>query len=155
MVAGGDALRARSHVAPASLKVFLRSSSTGFVLGGLLSATQCRAGLVRARGVPHAPVGLTTVPTLFIRGDQDDTVGRAAAEGTGEFIAALYQFASLPGVGHYAADQVPGAGQRPLLLGHMKRASRLTYPMRDRMPHRSEADATLASLDQANLPNGS
>ena len=58
----------------------------------------------RARGVRHAPVGPTRVPTLFIWGDQDDTVGRAAAEGTAEFIAAPYQFAALPGVGHYAAD---------------------------------------------------
>jgi pimeloyl-ACP methyl ester carboxylesterase len=61
----------------------------------------------RARGVRHQPVGPTRVPTLFIWGDQDDTVGRAAAEGTREFIAAPNQFAVLPGVGHYAADQVP------------------------------------------------
>ena len=74
----------------------------------------------RARGVRHAPMGPTTVPTLFIWGDQDDTVGRAAAEGTGEFIAAPYQFASLPGVGHYAADQVPEQ-VNALLLEHLKR----------------------------------
>jgi pimeloyl-ACP methyl ester carboxylesterase len=60
----------------------------------------------RARG-ERQPIGPTKVPTLFIWGDADDTVGRAAAEGTGEFIAADYQFAALPGVGHYAADQVP------------------------------------------------
>jgi hypothetical protein len=39
----------------------------------------------RARGVRHAPVGPTSVPTLFIWGDQDDTVGRAAAVWTAEF----------------------------------------------------------------------
>ena len=60
----------------------------------------------RARG-ERQPIGPTKVPTLFIWGDADDTVGRAAAEGTGEFITADYQFAPLPGVGHYAADQVP------------------------------------------------
>jgi len=73
----------------------------------------------RARG-ERQPIGPTKVPTLFIWGDADDTVGRAAAEGTGEFIAADYQFAVLPGVGHYAADQVP----RPvtaLLLNHLTR----------------------------------
>ena len=37
----------------------------------------------RARGVRHEPVGPTKVPTLYIWGDADDTVGRAAAEGTG------------------------------------------------------------------------
>jgi len=66
----------------------------------------------RARGVRHQRVGPTTVPTLFIWGDQDDTVGRAAAEETGEFIEAPYQFAVLPCVGHYGADQVPGTGHR-------------------------------------------
>ncbi len=55
----------------------------------------------RARGVRHAPVGPTKVPTLYLWGDCDDTVGRAAAEGTGEFIAAPYQFEILPGAGHY------------------------------------------------------
>jgi pimeloyl-ACP methyl ester carboxylesterase len=74
----------------------------------------------RARGVRHAPVGPTRVPTLFIWGDQDDTVGRTAAEGTAEFTSAPYQFEMLPGVGHYAADQVPER-VNALLLAHLKR----------------------------------
>ena len=41
--------------------------------------------MVSCARVRHAPVGPIRVPTLFIWGDQDDTVGRAAAEGTGEF----------------------------------------------------------------------
>jgi pimeloyl-ACP methyl ester carboxylesterase len=61
----------------------------------------------RARGVQHKPVGPTVVPTLYIWGDADDTVGRVAAEGTVDFITAPYTFATIPGVGHYAADQVP------------------------------------------------
>jgi pimeloyl-ACP methyl ester carboxylesterase len=73
----------------------------------------------RARG-ERQPVGPTKVPTLFIWGDVDDTVGRAAAEGTCEFIAADYQFAALPGVGHYAADQVPER-VTALLLDHLGR----------------------------------
>ena len=73
----------------------------------------------RARG-ERQPIGPTRVPTLFIWGDADDTVGRAAAEGTGEFIAADYQFAALPGVGHYAADQVPQQ-VTGLLLDHLDR----------------------------------
>lgn len=74
----------------------------------------------RARGVRHEPVGPTKVPTLFIWGDADDTVGRPAAEGTAEFIAAPYQFAALPGVGHYAADQVPDQ-VNALMLTHLAR----------------------------------
>ena len=73
----------------------------------------------RARA-ERQPVGPTKVPTLFIWGDSGDTVGRAAAEGTGEFIAADYQFAALPGVGHYAADQVPQQ-VTALLLDHLGR----------------------------------
>ena len=34
-------------------------------------------------------------------------VGRVAAEGTVDFVAAPYRFEVLPGVGHFAADQVP------------------------------------------------
>ena len=60
------------------------------------------------------------VPTLFIWGEADDTVGRIAAEGTAEFIEADYRFAPLPGVGHYAADQQP-ARISELLLDHLTR----------------------------------
>jgi pimeloyl-ACP methyl ester carboxylesterase len=84
------------------------------------AAMEAALAWYRARGVRHAPVRPTKVPTLYIWGDQDDTVGRAAAEGTGEFIAAPYQFAALPGVGHYAADQVPSQ-VNALLLEHLKR----------------------------------
>ncbi len=61
----------------------------------------------RARGVVHRPIGPTEVPTLFVWGDADDTVGRMAAEGTAACIAAPYRFVELPGVGHYAPDQQP------------------------------------------------
>jgi pimeloyl-ACP methyl ester carboxylesterase len=84
------------------------------------AAMEAALAWYRARGVRHAPVGPTQVPTLFIWGDADDTVGRIAAEGTGEFIAAPYQFAVLPGVGHYAADQVPDQ-VNALLLEHLAR----------------------------------
>ena len=61
----------------------------------------------RARGAIRGPLGPIRVPTLFIWGDADDTVGRMAAEGTVDFIAAPYRFEVLAGVGHFAADQAP------------------------------------------------
>ena len=73
----------------------------------------------RARGVTHRSVGPTKVPTLYIWGNADDTVGRAAAEGTVDFIAAPYQFAELQGVGHYPADQVPNKVS-DLMLEHLR-----------------------------------
>src|SRR5580693_9287101 len=61
----------------------------------------------RARGAIRGPLGPIRVPTLYIWGDADDTVGRMAAEGTVDFIAAPYLFEVLAGVGHFAADQAP------------------------------------------------
>ena len=72
----------------------------------------------RARGTVHRPIGPVRVPTLFVWGDADDTVGRMAAEGTRDFVAAPYRFEVLPGVGHYAPDQVPGR-VNALLLEHL------------------------------------
>ena len=74
----------------------------------------------RARGAIRSPLGQITVPTLYIWGDADDTVGRKAAEWTREWVAAPYQFAALPGVGHFAADQVPD-DVSALLLAHLSR----------------------------------
>jgi pimeloyl-ACP methyl ester carboxylesterase len=61
----------------------------------------------RARGAIRTPLGPIRVPTLYIWGDADDTVGLMAAEGTRDFVAAPYRFEILPGVGHFAADQAP------------------------------------------------
>jgi pimeloyl-ACP methyl ester carboxylesterase len=72
----------------------------------------------RARGAIRGPLGPIRVPTLFIWGDADDTVGRVAAEGTQDFIAAPYRFEVLPGVGHFAADQTPERVSE-LLLQHV------------------------------------
>ena len=73
----------------------------------------------RARGAIRGPLGPIRVPTLYIWGDADDTVGRTAAEGTRDFIAAPYRFEVLPGVGHFAADQAPERVSE-LLLAHIE-----------------------------------
>jgi pimeloyl-ACP methyl ester carboxylesterase len=101
----------RNGVPPASIEAHVS------VIGNP-PAMEAALAWYRARGVRHAPVGPTRVPTLLIWGDADDTVGRIAAEGTGAFIAAPYRFAELPGVGHYAADQVPEQ-VNALLLAHL------------------------------------
>jgi pimeloyl-ACP methyl ester carboxylesterase len=72
----------------------------------------------RARGAIRGPLGMIEVPTLYIWGDADDTVGRVAAEGTKDFVAAPYRFEALPGVGHFAADQAPDRVSE-LLLSHL------------------------------------
>jgi pimeloyl-ACP methyl ester carboxylesterase len=72
----------------------------------------------RARGAIRGPLGPIRVPTLYIWGDAGDTVGRVAAEGTVDFVAAPYRFEVLPGVGHFAADQAPQRVSE-LLLAHV------------------------------------
>ncbi len=72
----------------------------------------------RARGAIRSPIGPIRVPTLYIWGDADDTVGRAAAEGSEDFVAAPYRFEVLPGAGHFAADQMPDRVSE-LLLQHI------------------------------------
>ena len=74
---------------------------------GNKEAMEAALAWYRARGAIRGPLGPIRVPTLYIWGDADDTVGRAAAEGTVDFIAAPYRFEVLPGVGHFAADQAP------------------------------------------------
>lgn len=72
----------------------------------------------RARGAIRTPLGNIRMPTLYVWGDADDTVGRAAAEGTRECVSAPYRFEVLPGVGHFAADQAPER-VNALLLAHL------------------------------------
>jgi pimeloyl-ACP methyl ester carboxylesterase len=81
-------------------------------------AMQAALAWYRARGAIRGPLGPIRVPTLYIWGDADDTVGRFAAEGTVDFIAAPYRFEVLPGVGHFAADQAPERVTE-LLLEHL------------------------------------
>jgi pimeloyl-ACP methyl ester carboxylesterase len=74
---------------------------------GNKEAMEAALAWYRARGAIRGPLGPIRVPTLYVWGDADDTVGRTAAEGTVDFVAAPYRFEVLPGVGHFAADQVP------------------------------------------------
>ncbi len=59
---------------------------------GNRQAMEAALAWYRARGAIRSPLGPTRVPTLYIWGDADDTVGRVAAEGTVDFVAAPYRF---------------------------------------------------------------
>lgn len=85
---------------------------------GNKDAMEAALAWYRARGAIRGPIGPIRVPTLYIWGDDDDTVGRPAAEGTVDFIAAPYRFEVLPGVGHFAADQA-GELVSELMLEHL------------------------------------
>jgi pimeloyl-ACP methyl ester carboxylesterase len=86
---------------------------------GSKDAMEAALAWYRARGAIRGPLPPIRVPTLYIWGDADDTVGRIAAEGTVDFVAAPYRFEVLPGVGHFAADQAPERVCE-LLLEHLR-----------------------------------
>jgi pimeloyl-ACP methyl ester carboxylesterase len=86
---------------------------------GNKEAMEAALAWYRARGAIRGPLGPIRVPTLYIWGDADDTVGRIAAEGTVDFVAAPYRFEVLPGVGHFAADQAPERVSE-LMLEHIR-----------------------------------
>jgi pimeloyl-ACP methyl ester carboxylesterase len=86
---------------------------------GNKEAMEAALAWYRARGAIRGPLGPIHVPTLYIWGDADDTVGRVAAEGTVDFVAAPYRFVVLPGVGHFAADQAPERVSE-LMLEHLR-----------------------------------
>jgi len=65
-----------------------------------------------------ADIGKIAVPTLYIWGDNDATVGPDAAHGTAEFVAAAYGLEVLPGVGHFVMDQA-AARATELMLAHI------------------------------------
>jgi pimeloyl-ACP methyl ester carboxylesterase len=86
---------------------------------GNKDAMEAALAWYRARGAIRGPLGPIRVPTLYIWGDADDTVGRPAAEGTVDFVAAPYRFEVLSGVRHFAADQAPERVSE-LLLEHLR-----------------------------------
>jgi pimeloyl-ACP methyl ester carboxylesterase len=65
-----------------------------------------------------ADIGTIKVPTLYIWGDTDATVGPDAARGTSEFVGAAFAMEILPGVGHFVMDQAP-AKATELMLAHI------------------------------------
>jgi pimeloyl-ACP methyl ester carboxylesterase len=87
---------------------------------GSKPALQAALAWYRANKGLSGDFGAIRVPTLYIWGDADATVGSHAAHGTGAFVEAAYAIEVLPGVGHFVMDQ--GAGRATeLLLAHLKK----------------------------------
>jgi pimeloyl-ACP methyl ester carboxylesterase len=100
----------------------------------------------RARGAIRAPLAPIRVPVLYVWGDADDTVGRSAAEGTGDFASGPYRFEILPGIGHFIADQAPDQ-LNELLLAHLAKYPGLTSIRHDWADAHSEAVDGKAQAD--------
>jgi pimeloyl-ACP methyl ester carboxylesterase len=69
-----------------------------------------------------------TVPTCYLWGDDDVSVGRAAAEGTAAYVSAPYRFELLEGVGHFSSDEAPEQVSA-ILVDHMLKATAPQVPV--------------------------
>lgn len=91
-----------------------------FSVLGNPAAIEAALAWYRANKGLAADIGSIQVPTLYIWGDADATVGPAAAHGTADFVGAAFAMEVLPGVGHFVMDQAP-ARATELLLAHLKK----------------------------------
>jgi len=69
------------------------------------------------RAVPFGGLGGGRVdtPTLFVWGERDPALGRAAAERTGQHVRGPYEFVPLVGAGHWIPERHPDRLLPPLL----------------------------------------
>jgi len=68
-----------------------------------------------ASGLALDDVSDIRVPTLYLWGDSDATVGRAAVEATARHVRAAYELVVVPNAGHFLTDQAPEAISSALL----------------------------------------
>jgi pimeloyl-ACP methyl ester carboxylesterase len=101
-------------VPPSHVEEYLSVLAEPEALEAALAWYRAAAGDLTAMDAPDV-----AVPTLYIWGDGDESVGAAAAHGTAHHVAAPYRFEVLAGVGHFATDEVPGR-VTDLLLGHLR-----------------------------------
>lgn len=87
---------------------------------GTPDAMEAALAWYRANVGLAADIGMIEVPTLYIWGDVDATVGPDAAYGTREFVSGPFAMEVLPNVGHFVMDQAP-AKATDLLLAHLKK----------------------------------
>ena len=104
----------REGIAAADAEVYLRTLAED---GALESAINWYRASVIAAAIP--PVSM---PTLYIWGTADASVGRRAAELTAEFVRGPYKFVELDGGGHFIVDQFPDRIAE-LLIEHLRGAA--------------------------------
>ena len=112
-----DAARLRATLAGGAVPA---SSSDDYVsvLGNAAALEAARAWYRAAGALANMEVGPVEVPTLYVWGEEDSSVGRAAAEWTAEYVRAPYRFVPIAGAGHFLTDQVPAVVTQ-LLLDHL------------------------------------
>lgn len=102
-------------VPPADAEVYLATLGDRAALDAAINWYRA----VRDTAIDIADLPAITVPTLYVWGTGDSTVGRIAAEGTRTRVEGPYEFVELPDVGHFVTDQAPGVFTE-LLLAHLR-----------------------------------
>jgi len=75
---------------------------------GEASALEAAVAWYRAVGaLASVEVGLIRVPTLYLWGDADHSVGASAARWTADFVTGPFRFEIVSGVGHFITDEAP------------------------------------------------
>ena len=88
---------------------------------GTPAAMEAALAWYRAAGlIAEMTIGAVPVPTLYVWGENDASVGSAAAQWTAEYVTGPYRFVPLASVGHFITDEVPST-VTTLLLAHLDR----------------------------------
>ena len=75
---------------------------------GTPAALEAAIAWYRAAGaLTSVEVGPVAVPTLYLWGDGDHSVGSSAARWTADFVTGPYRFETVHGVGHFITDEAP------------------------------------------------
>jgi pimeloyl-ACP methyl ester carboxylesterase len=75
---------------------------------GAPAALEAALAWYRAVGaLASVEVGPISVPTLYLWGDADHSVGASAARWTADFATGPFRFEIVPGVGHFITDEAP------------------------------------------------
>jgi pimeloyl-ACP methyl ester carboxylesterase len=86
---------------------------------GESGALEAAINWYRANDLASAAIPPVTVPTLYIWGTADASVGRRAAELTEHFVSGPYRFVEIEGGGHFILDQFPDRIAQ-LLIEHLR-----------------------------------
>lgn len=111
------AILAGAGVGPADVEAYLSVLGDPAALDAAMNwyraAAQAGAGL-RAADTPAV-----TVPTYYVWGTGDQTVGRVAAELTAEHVTGPYRFVEIEGAGHFLTDDAGAARTREAIVDHV------------------------------------
>jgi pimeloyl-ACP methyl ester carboxylesterase len=83
--------------------------------GALSAALNWYRALPRDLVHPSVPIHRIATPTLYVWGERDPALGRAAAEATGGFVTGQYTFTILPRVGHWIPETASAKVSNALL----------------------------------------